>query len=1642
VGEDFGIKLQLMQLDSSIHSHEIFLKLGAIRVLTESPIIDDLWTRLLYIDSLRLKTSLKKLPIPDIFITCNAIILIHPHQFIVYKLFDNLSATVKCIKYFAGVLNHPDIEKIAREVYPKVMKPLALPNVSLKSGQLSFRMEDDPFESELNMIYQLGLIEQRKRLEQINLFETRLASMKLSDTVPDNIEEMLSALNLTISRSWIRKVKVYKAKLRNEVLRNKKHLYGNEGNFDRSWNKDVQAHSIFAPLLLIQVDKLDLDLSKPNFDLSKLPDFMSRVGQGVPKDSAYSMLVPCFLKLKLAQLRMHLRDYPLPFVHVPALSSENAPSVVIEGNLVIGEGYTKALEHTRKVHVPFVPGESGSVESKFFSLELYKSLSTVKLYTDMKIDFNSDMPSRFVIGCSYQFAIQQFMVNFDQFSKPPVDPSLKLGVWDKLRLIMHGKFEIRVKSNLEVAFKGSRDPYNLFEEAAGFVLGFLDNVVWTINSTDNSKDFFKVKSDKVSWYIPNYIGNPLPCWTRETSKSINLVNSTSFVTSCFGYYLDEGIDLRKLPNTVNESVVDRVVVQLSGGVDFDVGFLLQRTTGEGTLSTKSIPHHKVKLFNPQFTSDGHDSYEGFRSDYISMIFNLKANKETNYNSLHLSTRTFKTFFSWWRLFASNMMLPIRKSTMFGEFNASPKFSQHLLHNIFAFHIKSLFVAHTFRDDVFQTEDNDVVDCFGIRGKMDDFFVDIHQRREPQTIRHEGLSRVQQVNKMNFHMGEIHLGGIDLRVVNAKFKQNIYESNTSKENKQTHETYDSDERWFDKNDYEETGAPSLKDCLAKIYIYPLLYAKRFSYLRNTGKDEDFKTSDSLKNDSIHDCTISSKNYYLPQLEVLEDRIEQLQNQLENKTEEEQVLNLSERIDLLKIELEKVKQQSKYKDDTPSLKPGENFNNKFTLLNTLFKWNAKNRNSLLKYIHQVQVNSFYKRFVNYESIKVVDEIINREVTDDISTFISDFGVAHNDLSFHESSEFSTCNDRLSNFETVLTKLSTVQSISADYQIEIVNPQIQLQSQEDPDSVIIIAAPRIDSKIYSIYNKSDHDLVANPKVLETRYGWLIKDASILILNKNMMVNKNDLIITDHAYGSESNWPPWLGIEVCRNGSWAGKEHLLVEKLSLMFTYDKITPFGISFSNTKIEEVDEDSTESSAESESKLMVPVNRFHLDVPQLVITTASYQYFVFYEIITDLLFYTEPESKTFKGKLEKLKFSINFHELSIIKSRIDALNKPLKMLAMLIRNYGFRRNHLSNADLNDFLLIKNERMEVINEIYLLVQSVLKGENYKEDSSSNLQDSWQITADEIVLHLLEDDRSPLVSLSLLKSKITRCVYEDGSNKNGIKIGMLQILNKIQKSRYPEVLSSYFGSEDDVSFENLIVTNWTINRTIGGIQIIENLEVFFQPLNIQLDELTVNKILKFALQTDLENLKDFEFPLAKRQDSEDEDGSDSKSTDDFSEKSSPDHTSDKSTGESSSKGASFSKSSDNKKSGFSILDDGALNDDDVERMIYRSKKYVSVVNLKVHAFQLNISVDLNKGYKRLLNVQNFLINMAPIQVTHKTLSFMEFAYILKKTVISTLLNHTGKLIKNKISVKKNDSKRLAIKPLRSLTITVGSSTTKDRK
>jgi hypothetical protein len=103
------------------------------------------------------------------------------------------------------------------------------------------------------------------------------------------------------------------------------------------------------------------------------------------------------------------------------------------------------------VKVEVVPPDkfAESKNARGFAIDVRRTVSPVKTYSDVEIAINTSAPTSITWGTSYQPAIQDMMMVIETFTKPQVDPSDRTGFWDKIRLSAH--------SRVNVVWKGDGD---------------------------------------------------------------------------------------------------------------------------------------------------------------------------------------------------------------------------------------------------------------------------------------------------------------------------------------------------------------------------------------------------------------------------------------------------------------------------------------------------------------------------------------------------------------------------------------------------------------------------------------------------------------------------------------------------------------------------------------------------------------------------------------------------------------------------------------------------------------------------------------------------------------------------------------------------------------------------------------------------------------------------------------------------------------------------------------------------------------------------------------------------------------------------------------------------------------------------------
>ena len=654
-------------------------------------------------------------------------------------------------------------------------------------------------------------------------------------------------------------------------------------------------------LLAALISDLHLTLDKPSFPVEQYADFLHKLGKGMPMDMKYSLLIPMSIRLEMGEARAHLRDYPLDLIHVPALrpgQSHKLPSWSLSTDFVIAEEY-RSVQSSRHVVVNIVPPSKGpdGVSHPGFSIDVRRTVSPTKTYSNPRIEVHTSLPTTLSWGMSYQPVIQDMMKIIEGFTKPEVDPSERVGFWDKIRLNFHSRMNVVWKGDGDVhlRLKGSRDPYVVTSYGAGFVMCFRKDVQWEIHSTDDPKEFMKVTSGEYVLAVPDYSHQARHSYESSSFDSYSSSSKTS---------------------SRDSAMFKKVIMKLYGNVRWLVGLVFERNSPDGQRSFEFKPHYDVVLRNPKFLDlkkhPDYDAFRGFRSNHIHLSLAIEApasrvwsfsnlQPSTNYNSVHLTPRFFTHFFAWWSLFSGVMSLPVRQGKLFpGITKTSKKLSRHLgtvKYNLF---LSPLFVSHIYKHKDQEDYGKDVVVSTGLKVRLDSFMLDLHQRREQVLPVVRGRSKQTKASTMRINRAQLDFISADCRAVSASiggtnpedlekadddilssFQQPVPPVDLSR-----FTIPDQDFNWIDMDDFVELDWILPSESNPKTQILPLAYSPRFSYFRQTDYEEvgpDEPGYSPFGDEPTHHCVMSASQDNDPrrvQMELIRERLQTLQSQIES------------------------------------------------------------------------------------------------------------------------------------------------------------------------------------------------------------------------------------------------------------------------------------------------------------------------------------------------------------------------------------------------------------------------------------------------------------------------------------------------------------------------------------------------------------------------------------------------------------------------------------------------------------------------------------------------------------------------------------------------------------------------------------------
>lgn len=1484
-----------------------------------------------------------------------------------YKIFDRIVSTFKSLKQLKTGLSSID-EFIQNQ--PSQVKPISIPSIKVKLERFLVKIDEDPFEQKLNIIYKVGYLEQRLRLDKEAIFEAELGERQETNPLsPAQVQDAKYRLKKNFSTSWIERVQ----KAKKEFLNESAYKIVEKEFLDRKVK--IFAGHEKIPLLVYSLINMEFIVKPPSFGASNYADFIYEYGKSVPKNTIYTLLILLNAYLKCDLLKLQLRDYALPILFFP--------NMILSGDMALGEPMPDKFG-VREVWVPFIKspklcGSESHIENTVFGSNIKRTINSVKFYMNLKVDIDSQQPTILTWGKSLQPAIQAVMMWFDFLTKPPLDPSPKIGFWDKIRLLAHGviQFNWAENSELHLNMKGSTDPYEIHEFGAGLTFCWKGNTSLTVHENSNPADFLKIRSQ-------------------------------SFI-----------LGVRNFDALYEKDKFSKIMMRLDGNVLWRLGLLFEmgdiQHPGQTRRSTKFDPHYKVYLANPALLKgkqdiEKHDSYKFFRSDFIHMDIGIYSNdKEVSKNTVHLAPFCSEHFLAWWKLFSTFTSGPIRQGPLFPSMQqSSTKFGRSLFTLKYQMKFTNLDMAHVYRHS--SSEDNDTDDILftGLKGKFDVFTLDLHQKRSPVTFSNEMLNRVRKIWKLKMDQGEVDFMNAEIRLIHSVFKSAGSDISDEDEYKDKPQKSD-DNKWYARCDYTDLddfkGLPSLPELIDTI---PLLKSERISYFRNIER-KVYKVDFPFGNESFHKC-LSGKhdseqtqiNIYNERLDVLKKRIAELsdvskynakhikaehlhkkdyQNQesLNYLVSQKKVIeNLIEKFQPILKKLKKTdsntslgsedlefinpiptlisKKDADFKNDKNSTK--STFDNKFVIHNIKLEVNELSKKLLLNYVKKMEERKATSFYDSYEALNILKDMVEYRDEFDESVRTNAFEGTrkesyNRELDYHvklDSLENSEC---IKNFDEIIRCVADINFFSSDNMVlKFIMPQIQLSSSSAPDWATMVLANEIEVGIIDILQGRDSALTVKSadNLRETRICMLLSEVKMFTLDKQAAIKHPSLKFEMTESDNSNSWIPFLPVESFINAEYLEKfKNFIKSSMYLSFTnpndlfYDKIS-----------HSVNKDD-------------PILR--IGIPEIHMQVTKHQYAALYAICDDLLTFGSKENR----KWESLAKTFLANEL---KKNFSGSASFIMNLQKKIRAIRLERTIMKDNDPDSFEEIRDEVENELDsdrfELRLLMTSLKKnfyGSKKRGGKNELSKIVWYFSADDLICDFYDDPDTPFITLGLGFSSFQRTAFSDGSNSNMLMLSTLHCFNLGKRAKYEEIISPL--KEYNTSNAPLLELKWKMDRPVGGISQINSIDVYLTPLRLQLEHQILEKIVNFLLSNQTTTKE-------KNNAKQNEDARLKELEDDL-------------------------DSNHNE-----IVSAG----DALSEMVNRSSQYMAIKKIFVNKTVLAVSY---RGTKTITNLNDLIVKIPVLKYENKVWSSDDFVAALKKDLIKIVLSHTGDIIGNKFKSKK---------------------------
>ncbi len=586
-------------------------------------------------------------------------------------------------------------------------------------------------------------------------------------------------------------------------------------------------------------------------------------------------------------------------------------------------------------------------------------------------------------------------------------------------------------------------------------------------------------------------------------------------------------------------------------------------------------------------------------------------------------------------------------------------------------------------------------------------------------------------------------------------------------------------------------------------------------------------------------------------------------------------------------------------TPTAESIIEFNNRFIIHNVHLKWSNSLRNIILRYIHQVSQRRGYVYYMSRSAVKFILDVVDEQnksrgpsFTDTRKTPMT--GENGAELNVDEAvqqllqdgrkfveADDEEGSDKDSNSVQAIPN-SAEDDVAAEYLVQnaylvrLIAPQIQLQSERNTKTAVLVTAKGMQLKVLQIMDK-DRVMDEVSGLVQRRFTAAMDSLQIFVTNTKTFSKLESIhLYSGNSYGARagSSWPPWVPFEVMFefNTDPYGFQRV-VRRTSASMRYDKHNTLRLKYSD------DVSGGDSASSSARNMESRIDHLWVDFPHVRALCDSRQYYAMYVIVLDLLLYHEPLEKTRNERLEKIMLASDFTDLAGAPNLVMGLQERIRQLEEIKTHFQIHEKYLDKQGWEDRIEVEKDIAIYEDELFFVMKAITTAQRKQDDRAQAEQSTgllrWYISASEIVWHLVREGQESLAEFQLKNVLFDRTDNNDGSNYNSLEIETIRGSNLLPNALYPEMFSPYLENNKPLP-ENAkcLKVQFVALEPIAGIPVMEHFEINVFPLKVQLEWEIGKKLLEYvfpaAKNSENGNLASFSVKNAlPAQDGDDDDG-----------------------------------------------------------------------------------------------------------------------------------------------------------------------------